>query len=245
MDTGPDSLEEQRYKSQKLTLKEQAQLTRKLILNEGFVTTPDDFKLESSETGIEVEFRLYTPSLYIEIRPPAKAPLFRRSVKYTMVNGSQGMLYNVNKNTVWGYITVKLDHFETWLEALKYSLHQTDDLLIVEELRKQQAGLLKKEMEKVQRYEDIIVKLKLEQKDAKELEAAVGSLNVFKEAIVNQPHSPPKPGPERVRINRRNQIKTVPYPVVLFEDKEGPVLKRASKGPPAKNLRPRRATVKK
>jgi hypothetical protein len=166
------------------------------------------------------------------------------------------MIYRVCKNTNWGYITEDLDGFEPWYVALKFSLRQGDDLVIMKCLRDRQQAALDELQPKLLHYADVIQHLEKEQnemnakhvsimKNAIQNTLAQQRKETEDQVIANPPPFPPKIGPTKVRVNRRNQIKMLPYPVVLTKDDDGPPLKRALKGQPYKNLRPRRVPLKK
>lgn len=208
------------------------QLVQQLLLKEGFTYKDSTEIWRCDTTAIEAEVFNYGEFCSVHIHR-RRIQDVTQVIKYAIAterDGTKGIFCNVTKATAWGLIDCRIPSFEFWLENLKYSLNQTDDLLIVQELRRLQGGLLKEQERKVQAYDETILRLKTEQKAAVEFQKA---LKPVQKVIASPPLVSSNPGAiRRLREGRS-------YATYLPVNRDSPPLKRASRVAPAKNLRPR------
>ena len=215
-----------------VALKQFTQLVKRLLEDEGLEAYGPGSDWKHLNSGLEVVFDACESATYVRVRRPRVPPVMGHmtSVDYSMTVTSDFtdiINYKLCKNTSWGYVILPIVTFGEWFDALKFSLRQSDDLLVLRHIRAQQQMALDDTQKKLSGYDEQIAALKKEQATANVAAA------VKRDLELSRPSSHPAPGPVRGNPPTKQQ----PYPVIV--SLKNPPLKRASKGPPARNLRPR------
>jgi hypothetical protein len=220
------------------SLKEKITPIKELLTKQGFVCHANGWTWDCDKTGAEVIFDMYETASYVEIlREGVRKDIEHQcSVKYSISYFQNVMKYQVCKSTSWGYCSVTLATFEEWMEALKFSLRQSDDLLIVQHIRERQQGIIDEGLKKLLQYDEKIAALKQEQKEVDQAETGVAVLQAVQMmSDVIAARAPSNPGP--ARKGRKSQLSKQPYIVVLPERPQMP--HEARKSVAARNLRSR------